>query len=181
MFGKIFLSEVLDVAVVSTCGVEPEDGGTAGSSGTSDSKLNPILDGSVSGHAHSPDIASLDVVSHVSGAVVLVNDGHSSGSGHLESLSVRSVLLGFLGHKSNVGDVSHSLYVKLSILSAVVDDGLVDTSVTSVRNASRGLLALIVFVPGGTSITDDARHGGIDDHIGRDVKVGDSLIRVTHE
>jgi hypothetical protein len=177
---KIFFGEALNVTVMSTLGIEPENGGTSSGLGTGDSKLNPVLDGGISGHAHSPDVTSFDVVSHVSGAVVFVNNSHSSVSGHLESFTVRSILLSFLGHKTNVRHVTHGLHIELSVFFAVVEDSLVNSSVATIGNASRGLLTGIVLVPGGTTITDDAWHTGINNDVRRDMEVSDTVVGVTH-
>jgi hypothetical protein len=93
---------------------------------------------------------------------------------------VRSIFLSFLGHQADVRDVSHSLNIKLTVLSAVIDDGLVDASVRSIRDTALSVLKLVVFVPHLTSVTDNAGHTGIDDNIRRDMEVSDSLVGVDH-
>lgn len=179
---KIFFGEALNVTVMSTLGIEPENGGTSSGLGTGDSKLNPVLDGGISGHAHSPDVTFFDVVTQVTQnfAVVFVNNFHSSVSGHLKSFAVRSILLSFLGHKTNVRHVTHGLHIKLSVFFALVEDSLVNSSVATIGNASRGLLTGIVLVPGGTTITDDAWHTGINNDVRRDMEVSDAVVGVTH-
>lgn len=64
-------------------------------------------------------------------SVVVGYDNFSSG-GDFESFIVRSVFFGFFGHKSDVGGVSHSGIVELSVGLTVFDDGSVDSGVTSI-------------------------------------------------
>jgi len=120
---KIFFGEALDVAIMSALGVKPENSGTSSGFSTRDSKLNPILDGRVSSHAHSPDVTCFNVMCHVSSGVGLVNDGDGSRCTHFESFTVGSILFGFLSHKSDIRNVSHGLYIKLSVFNTVLEDG----------------------------------------------------------
>ena len=91
-----------------------------------------------------------------------------------------AVFLGGLGHEADVGDGAHGLRIERAVLAAEVDDGLIDAGVGGIRDDGEGVLEFpggIPHLPGGA---DHGGHRGIDDHVGRDVKVGDALVGVDH-
>jgi hypothetical protein len=93
---------------------------------------------------------------------------------------MRSVFLSLLCHESNIGHISHSFHIKLSILSAVFDNSLVNSSVRSIRNTTLSFLQLVVLVPHFSSITNDTWHTSINNNVRRNVQVSNSLVRVNH-
>merc|ERR1719232_1478899 len=176
---EVLLDQGDQVGVMSPVGIEPEHSlGTSGLS-AGDSELDPVLDGNVLDLAHPPDVSSLHCVLEnlVTSAV---SNGDCALGGNLEGLVVAAILLSLLGHQADVGNVTSGGVVKLSLLLAVLNDGVVDTGVGPVGDDTLDLLELVVLVPHLSSITDDVGHGGVDDDIAGNVEVGDSGVGVDH-
>ena len=114
-------------------------------------------------------LVSLDIMSHVGSVVVSVNNLHSARGSHFEGLGVRSILFSLLSHQTHIRDVAHGFNIKLAILSAVINNSLVHSSVRSIGNTALSILELVVLIPHLTSIADNTRHTGIDDDIRRNV------------
>merc|ERR1719232_511890 len=172
---EVLLDQGDQVSVMSPVGVQPEHGlGTSGLS-TGHGELDPVLDGNVLDLTHPPDVSSLHCVLEnlVTSAV---SDGDGALGGNLEGLVVAAVLLSLLSHQADVGNVTSGGVVKLSLLLAVLDDGVIDTGVGPVGDDTLHLLELVVLVPHLSSVTDDVGHGGVAD----DVEVCDSGIGVDH-
>lgn len=89
-----------------------------------------------------------------------------------------SILIGLLNHQTHVGHLTSGGVVKLTLLLAVLDNGVVDTGVRSIGDDTLDLLELVVVVPHLSSITDDVGHEGIDDIAG-DMEVCDSGVNQT--
>ena len=165
---------------MSTVVIQPENCRASSGASTRNSKSNPVSDGKIFDLAHSPDIVSLNVVLQVDFSTTLVYDTHSSSRFHLKSLIMRSVFLSLLCHESNIRHISHSFHIKLSILSAVFDNSLVNSSVRSIRNTTLSFLQLVVLVPHFSSITNDTWHTSINNNVRRNVQVSNSLVRINH-
>mmetsp|Transcript_28445 Transcript_28445/g.67314 ORF Transcript_28445/g.67314 Transcript_28445/m.67314 type:complete len:508 (+) Transcript_28445:435-1958(+) len=168
-----------ELGVVSAVLVEPEDGSGPAEAGALDGELDPVLDGLVLGLAHAPDVALFHAVLEHSLAGLV---GHADGAvrGSLERLVVGAVLLGLLGHETNVGDVAHRGHIELTVLLDVAGHLIVDASVVAVGDHTHDILEGIVLVPHHTGVAHDDGHGGIDDDVGGHVEVGDTLRRVDH-
>jgi hypothetical protein len=98
----------------------------------------------------------------------------------LEGLVVGAVLLGLLGHQTDVGDGAHRGRVEGTVLPAVLDDSLEHTGVGGVRDDGESVLLLVILVPHVSAAADHGGHGGVDDDVGGDVQAGDALVRVDH-
>ena len=107
---------------------------------------------------------------------------HADGAfaGGLEGLVVRAVFLGGLSHEADVGDSAHRLGVEGAVLFAEVDRGGVDAGVAAVGDNAEGVLALAGGIPHLAGGADHRGHRGVDDHVRRDVKIGDALVGVDH-
>jgi len=57
---------------------------------------------------------------------------------------------------------------------------LVHGGVAAVRDDALDVLELVVLVPHLPAVADHARHGGVDDDVGRHVQVGDPFVAVDH-
>ncbi len=108
------------------------------------------------------------------------HDTHDAVRLHLEGLVVRAVLFGLLCHQANVRYAAHGHRIKGAVGFAEVDHLLVDASIGALRHHRFGVFLLSVFAPHLTRIADHGGHGGVDDHITRDVQVGDAFDRVNH-
>mmetsp|Transcript_33551 Transcript_33551/g.84233 ORF Transcript_33551/g.84233 Transcript_33551/m.84233 type:complete len:624 (+) Transcript_33551:506-2377(+) len=175
----VFLHLGDEYRVVRAARVQPEDGGHARGTDTRHSQFHPIPHSNVLGLAHAPDVALLHLVPEHLGAAV-VRHHHLAVCRDLKRLVVRPVLLGFLRHQAHVGHRPHGGVVKLAVLLAVVDDCLVRERVAAVGDECLGVLQVVVLVPHHAAITDEGRHGRIDDDVVGHVQVGDALGRVHH-
>ena len=160
--------------------VQPKDGPSSGGLGPFHGQSDPILDRSILGLAHSPQIALLDRMLKVDLVGVLVPNHHNTLFLDLKSLIMRTILLGFLCHQANVGHVAHGRHIKLSLRLHVRDHFLVHCRIRSVRDETLGVLQLTIAIPHLSTVADDNWHGGINDDIGGDVQVGDSLVTIDH-
>merc|ERR1712241_293633 len=106
-----------------------------------------------------------------------VSDDDGTLGGDLKGLVVAAVLL---GHESNIGNVASGSPVELSVLLAVLDDGVVHGGVGAVGDDALNLLQLVILVPHLTTITNHVGHGSVNDDITAHVQVGDALVRVDH-
>merc|ERR1719429_488441 len=137
-----------EVSIVSSVRVQPEHCLGSGSSGSGHSKLDPVLDGKILGLTHPPDVSLLHrVLEDLVTSIISDHDGASSWN--LECLVVTAVLL---SHETNIGHVTSAGPVKLSLLLAIPDDGIVDSSIRSVRNDTLHLLQLVILVPHLTTV-----------------------------
>jgi len=93
---------------VSTRSVKEEDSGVSSGLSAGNSEANPVDNRLILSLAHSPDISDFNVVGHVDLSSLLVNNIDGTIVFDLEGLVVRAVLLGFLGHQTNVRYISHS-------------------------------------------------------------------------
>ena len=167
-----------------SCGarlVEPEDGGRAGRAGAADGEPDPVLDRRVLGLAHAPDVAGVDVVLQQRGAGG-VDDAHGARRGDLERLVVRAVLLGLLRHQADVRRRAHRRRVERAVLACSASTvSAYSGGVAGVRDHALGVLLLAGGVPALARGADQRRHRGVDDHVARDVQVGDAAVGVDHE
>src|SRR5699024_2499913 len=98
----------------------------------------------------------------------------------LEGLVAGAVLLSLLSHQTNVRGGTHGGWVVSAVFAAVFNNCLVNTSVRGVRDDSEGVLLFIVLVPHVAGGTDHRWHRSVDDDIGRNVQVGNTLVGVDH-
>jgi len=143
-------------------------------------QFHPIADGDIFGLAHAPNVADVHVVFEDDGAGSGVGHAHFAGRRNLEGLVVRSVLFGLLRHEPDVGVVAHRGPVELAVLPAVFQNDAVCAGVATIRNHAFDVFQFVVFVPHLASVADDIGHGGVDDHVGGNVQVGDAVVRVHH-
>src|SRR5690606_25200051 len=101
-------------------------------------------------------------------------------AGGLKGLVVRAVFLGGLGHEADVGHAAHGARIEGAVFAAEVDDGLVDASVATVRNPGPGGLPFAVAAVHLAAGADGGGHRGVDDHVARQVQVGDAFVGVGH-
>ena len=176
--GEVGVDLFDEVGVVGAVFVEPEDGGAAGGAGAADGEFDPILDGGVFGLAGAPDVAFF----HWVGKELFIagDDADSSVGGGFEGFVVGAVFFCFLGHEADVGNGAHSGGVKSAVVAAEVDGGLIDSGVGGVGDDGEAVLALAVFVPHLARVANHGGHGGVDNDVGRDVKVGDAFVGVNH-
>ena len=102
------------------------------------------------------------------------------GDGDLERLVVGAVLLGGLGHQADVGRRAHGRRVERAVALAVLDRLRVDRGVGVVGDHELGVLLLAGGVPHLPGGADRGRHRRVDDHVARDVEVGDAAVGVDH-
>ena len=168
-----------ELGVVGAVGVEPEHRGVAGGACTRHRKFHPVLDGRVLDLAHAEDVARLHALGHehlASG----VGHFHRAGVGNLEGLVVRTVFLRLLGHQPDVGHGAHDGRVEGAVALAEVDGRLVHPGVRAVRDDGHRVLGFALGVPHLAAFADHGRHGGVDDHVGWHVQVGDAFVGIDH-
>ena len=146
--GEVLLHLGDQVGVVGAGLVQPEDRRRTGGPGPGDGELDPVADRRVLGLARAPDVARLDRVldERVAGPV---DDPDGARSGDLEGLVVGAVLLGCLGHQTDVGHRAHRGRVEGAVGTAVVEHGLVDAGVGGVGDHREGVGLLAVRAPCG--------------------------------
>ena len=103
-----------------------------------------------------------------------------AGRRDLERLVVRAVLLGLLGHQADVRGGAHRRGVERAVPAAVLDRLGVQRRVGVVGDHELRVLLLAGGVPHLTGCADRRRHRGVDDHVARDVQVGDPAVGVDH-
>jgi len=162
---QVLLHKADNVPVMGAGVIQPEYRGAASGTSSGNGKSNPVSDRQVLNLAHPPYVISLHFMLHIDLSTVLIHHSDGTSGLHFKSFIVRSILLGFLSHQSNVGYISHSSDIELAVLSAVVDDSLVNTSVRPVGNAAFSVLKLVVLVPHLASISHNAGHAGVDDDV----------------
>ena len=176
---EVFLDLGDHLGVVGAALVQPEDGRRGGGAGAGDGQLDPVADRDVLGLAGAPDVARGDLVFDQHGAGV-VDQLDGAGGLDLEGLVVAAVFLGGLGHQADVRDGAHGGRVEGAVGAAVVDDHLVDAGVAAVREDGERVGFLAVAAPHVAGAADHGRHGGVHDHVGGDVQVGDALVGIDH-
>jgi hypothetical protein len=70
---------------------------------------------------------------------------------------MRSILFGFLGHQSNVRDITHGCYIELSVDFAVGEYGIIHLGVTPVGDNNLSVLQFVILVPHLSRVTDNVR------------------------
>mmetsp|Transcript_24048 Transcript_24048/g.58422 ORF Transcript_24048/g.58422 Transcript_24048/m.58422 type:complete len:378 (-) Transcript_24048:1216-2349(-) len=135
---EVGLALGLDVAVVGAGLVEPEHRRPASRPRARNRKLHPVLDGNILGLARPPDVAGLDLVFEQDRPVCL-HHLHGTVSGGFEGLVVGAVLLGLLGHQSNVRHGAHGGRVECPVGLAELDGLLEHPGVASIRNQRLGV------------------------------------------
>ncbi len=115
-----------------------------------------------------------------SGRAGRVDDADRARGLDLERLVVAAVLLGLLRHQADVRRRAHRRRVEGAVLAAEVDRLRVQGGVARVRDHRLGVLLLARRVPHLPRRADHRRHRGVDDHVARDVQVGDPAVGVDH-
>ena len=167
------------LGVVCALLVKPEHCRGAGRTGALDRQLDPILNRRILGLAHAEDVTSLDRLLK-QGLPLGVDDADAACGGEFKGLVVRAVFLGLLRHQTDVGDAAHGFRVEGTVLFAIVDGDLINPGVAAIRDQCLGVVQLAIGSPHLARLTDHRRHRGIDDHIARNVQIGDALVRIDH-
>ena len=93
---------------------------------------------------------------------------------------MRAVLLGFLRHQTDVLNGACGRRIKLAGFLEVVDRLVIDARIGIVGDDTVGVGFLAVRAPAFAACADQRGHGGVDDHIRRNVQVGDATVAVDH-
>merc|ERR1719272_2117364 len=93
---------------------------------------------------------------------------------------MRSVLLGFLGHESNVGAATHCLRVESAVLLAELDALLECACIAAIWNEHFRVLILARWSLHLTRPPDGGGHRVVDDNITRHMQVGSAVACVDH-
>ena len=109
-----------------------------------------------------------------------VDDADGARGLDLERLVVAAVLLGLLRHQADVRRRAHRRRIERAVLAAEVDRLGVQRRVAGVGDDRLGVLLLAVGVPHLAGRADHRRHRRVDDHVARDVQVGDPAVGVDH-
>merc|ERR1719270_481555 len=80
----------------------------------------------------------------------------------------------------HIAGMTHGGPVKLPMLPAVLQDGLVHGGVGPVRDDTLDLLQLVILVPHCSTISDNTRHAGVNYDITGYMKIGDTFAGVNH-
>lgn len=144
--------------------VQPENSFGARSFGSGNCEFDPVFNSVLFSLAHSPNVAGFDVMGEYF-FIVVIDDDDFSVFRDLEGLIVGAVFLGFPGHQTDIRHVSTCGVVELPIFLAIFDDFIVDRGVASIRDQAPDFLEFILFVPHLAAISNDIRHGGIDDDV----------------
>mmetsp|Transcript_20933 Transcript_20933/g.49692 ORF Transcript_20933/g.49692 Transcript_20933/m.49692 type:complete len:383 (-) Transcript_20933:685-1833(-) len=170
---------LLQLGIMRSVLVQPEDGWSARGSGPGDGELHPVLNRNILGLARAPDVpgSHLGLQQNLAGGI---DDLHRAGLLHLEGLVMRPVLLCLLGHQSNIWNGAHSAGVESSVFLAKLYNSLKNTCVAAVRDKAFRVLQLVILVPHLAAVSDHCRHGSINDDIAGHMQVRDSLVRVHH-
>ena len=166
--------------LVRTVRVEPEHHRRTRIARPVDRELDPVPDRGVLDHAHPEDVALFDVLrqQYLTGGDV-DDVGHTVGL-DLESLVVRTVLLGLLRHQADVGHGAHRSGIERAVGFTEVHDLLIDARERRLRVDRLGVLRAPVGAVHLAAGPDHRRHRRVDDHIGGGVEVGDTARRVDH-
>ena len=167
-----------DLTVVGPGLVQPEHRRGVRQTSTFDGQPHPVAHRNVLDAAHPPDVAGL----HLLADEHLVTRTHLDGAvaGNDERRRVGSVLLGLLGHESDIGHVSHGGLVEGTVGATVVQDGRVHRGVAAIRDDGQGLLELALGIPHASAVAHDGGHRGVDDDLVAGVQVRDARIGVHH-
>ena len=109
-----------------------------------------------------------------------INHTDSAFPGSFEGLVVRSVFFGFLSHEAHVGHAAHGGRIECSVVTAEVDDGLINARITAVRDHGFHVVFLAVRAPHFPADAERGGHRRIDDDVTRHVQVGDAPVGVHH-
>merc|ERR1719186_757704 len=176
---QVFCSKIYQVPVMGPGRVQPEDGHGPSSLSPRHCKFDPVLDRSILGLAHSPDISLLHRVRKY--LLPRATDyNHSASTRHLKCLVMTAVLLSFLGHEPHIAGMSHSGPVKLTIFITILQTGLVHGGVAPVWDDTLDLLQLVIFVPHCPTISDNTGHRSINNDVTRNMQVGNPFAGVDH-
>jgi len=111
---------------------------------------------------------------------IFIDDNDCTSFLNFESVWMRSIFFGFFSHKTNIWNMSHSCVVKLTIVLAVFDNGLIHSCIASIWNKTFYIFQLIVSIPHLSTITDNNWHGSINNNVTWNMKVCYSFCRVDH-
>mmetsp|Transcript_53220 Transcript_53220/g.116826 ORF Transcript_53220/g.116826 Transcript_53220/m.116826 type:complete len:415 (+) Transcript_53220:887-2131(+) len=187
---QVQLAFGLDVAVMGTGVVEPENRRPACRSRTRNSQLHPVLDGNILGLAGPPDVTSLHLVLEKDGPIGL-HHLHGSVSRGLKRLVVGPVLFRLLCHQPNVGHGTHGSRVECTVDLAKFDCLLENPRVAPIRNQGLGIAEvgipgtrLGIRTPHTTSqaihTTNHAGHRGVHNDVAGHVEVGNAAVGINH-
>mmetsp|Transcript_23326 Transcript_23326/g.40537 ORF Transcript_23326/g.40537 Transcript_23326/m.40537 type:complete len:773 (-) Transcript_23326:1760-4078(-) len=167
------------LGIVGAVRVQPEDRLGTSQTLTVKRQLDPVLDWGLFHGAGAPDVAGFHVVGmqHVA---VFQNDADGAVCGSFKRGWVRAVLFGLLRHQTDVGHRACGGYVERAVGFEEVDSFIVDGGVATIRDHTVGVPFVACFVPAFAACADHSWHGGVDDHIGRHVQVGDAFVAVDH-
>mmetsp|Transcript_23324 Transcript_23324/g.34548 ORF Transcript_23324/g.34548 Transcript_23324/m.34548 type:complete len:251 (+) Transcript_23324:801-1553(+) len=163
-----------------TAFIEPKYGSSSRITSSRYCKFHPISDGFVFCLAHAPDIALVDCVLKVNLSRMFVLYHDNSLGSNFKRLVVRSVFLCLARHKPNVCNISHSCNIELSMSLGIIDHLLVYGSIASIRDQTLCVFELVILVPHLTTVTDNDRHGSINDNIRWNVQIGNALVGIHH-
>ena len=110
----------------------------------------------------------------------IINNANRAVCRNPECFIVRAVLLGFLRHQADIGDIAHGDGIKCTMLFAEPDRFLIDTGITAIRDHGFGVVQLAIRAPHFAGGTNSGRHGCIDDNITGHMQVGNDLVGVHH-
>ncbi len=158
--------------------IQPECGQTC-RLGPVDAQFDPIQNRRLVGRGRAPDVALFDIVfgDHIAVGQFDADGARSRG---FKRGGVRAVFLGFLRHQADVGHGTAGCDIQFSGFFEIVDGFVVDARIAIVGDAAFGVRGLAIGAPADAACADHSRHGGVDDHIGRHMQVGDALIGIHH-
>ncbi len=177
MFGEVRLHFGEDLRVVGAVFVQPKNGGGLGEARAVDGEFYPVADGGVFGLATPPDVACVDLMGEA-GLSAVVDDANRAFRRDFEGFVVRTVFLGGLRHEADVGDAPHSFWVERAVGTAEIKNSLVDAGVAAVWDEREGLLKVAFGIVHFAAGANHGGHGGVDNDVAGDVKVGDAFVRV---
>ena len=159
--------------------VQPEDRLAAFGLLTFDGQVHPVLDRRLAGRGRAPDVALFHLVLVQHGAVV---EDHLDGAtfGDLEGRRMRSVFLGLLCHQADILNRACGRRVEFPVLFEELDRLVIDRRIGIVGDHAVGVVLLVVRTPALAAVADQRGHGGVDDHVGGHVQVGDALVGIHH-
>ena len=160
--------------------VEPEHGGRAGRAGALDREPHPVGDRARPWSGSRARCRRARRRARAASSPAPSTTRTRAGRRDLERLVVAAVLLGLLRHQADVRRRAHRRRVERAVLAAEVDRLRVQRGVAGVGDHGLGVLLVAVGVPHLARGADHRRHRGVDDHVARDVQVGDPAVGVDH-
>ncbi len=144
-----------------------------------DRQFDPILDRGLPGGGRAPDVALFHLV-FVEDVAVCQNQTDSAVGRDFKRGRVRSVLFGLLRHQTDVLHRASRGRIQRAGFLEIGNRLVVDAGVGTVGDHAVGVGGLAVRAPAFSPGADQRGQGGIDDHVGRHMQVGDALFRVDH-